>query len=58
VLGEDHPTTQATIAVMDGMEDGSDVMGKNRLAKEEEEEEVVVEEETMYQRLAERHRQA
>ena len=52
VLGEDHPSTQTTIAEMDVME--QNLLAKEEVAEEEEEEEE--EEETMYQRLAKRHR--
>ena len=53
VLGEDHPHTQAAIAWMDSIEEN---LAAAAVAAEEEEEEE--EGETMYQRLAERHRRA
>ena len=61
VLGEDHPHTQAAIAEMDMME--QNLLAKEEVAEEEEEEgegeeEEDGEEETMYQRLAKRHRRA
>jgi hypothetical protein len=64
VLGEDHPRTQATIAVMGVME--QNLLAKEEVAEEEEEEEEEAEEEdeeeeegeTMYQRLAKRRRRA
>jgi tetratricopeptide (TPR) repeat protein len=55
VLGEDHPHTQATIEAMDVMEEN--LLAEEEVAEEEEEEEEQGEE-TMYQRLAKRHRRA
>ena len=56
VLGEDHPSTQAAIAMMDMIEEyvAADLVG---LAAEEGKQEQE-EEETMYQRLAKRRRRA
>jgi hypothetical protein len=59
VLGEDHPHTQAAIAAMDGIKEN---LAEEAAAEEGEEEgegeEEEGEEETMYQRLAKRHRRA
>ena len=57
VLGEDHPHTQAAIAVMDVIEENLATEAAV-VAEEEGEEKEEQEEETMYQRLAKRHRRA
>jgi hypothetical protein len=62
VLGEDHPHTQAMIAWMDRNEENRAVEVAAVAAEEGEEEgkgeEEEAEGETMYQRLAKRHRRA
>ena len=58
VLGEDHPSTQDAIAVMNMIEENLLTEEVGEAEEEEEEEDEDEEEETMYQRLAKRHRRA
>ena len=57
MLGEDHPSTQAAIVLMDRIEENLAEQLAGVVAEEGEEEEQE-EEETMYQRLAKRRRRA